>query len=425
MNNFQSKTELFKQNDVYLVKLNLPAFCVKKILRTYRFELYPNQEQRVLLSKHFGCVRYVYNHFLQARKKQYEVHGKSDNYHAQARALTQLKKQEETNWLREVNSQSLQYALQCLETAYQNCFRGQARLSRFKSKRHKNAFRAPQSVSLAGNRLHIPKFKTGLKVKLHRPVGGQIRHCTISQTTSGKYFVSLLCEQLYQPGKKTGASCGIDLGLKDLATTSAGTKFKNNRYTKKYAWVLKRAQQHLSRKTKGSRSFERQRRKVARLHDKISNSRMDHLHKVSHGLIAQYDVICLEDLHVKGMVKNRKLSKSISDASWGTFVRLLEYKADWNDKTVVKIPRWYPSSKTCHVCEWIKQDLDLSMRNWTCGNGHHLDRDINAAINIQREGQKIHSAGTVENTGGETVRPQPRLGQVSVKPEAHQSLADG
>ena len=175
----------------------------------------------MLLSKHFGCVRYVYNHFLAERKMQYEIHGKSDNYPAQARALTQLKKQEATNWLKEVNSQSLQYALQCLETAYQNFFRGQARFPRFKSKRHKNAFRAPQFVSLVADRLHIPKFKSGLKVKVHRPLEGRIRHCTISKTSSGKYFVSLLCEQLYQPVKKTGITCGLDLGLKELVTTSA------------------------------------------------------------------------------------------------------------------------------------------------------------------------------------------------------------
>jgi len=397
---------------------------MKKILRTYRFALYPNEAQKVLLHKHFGCVRYVYNHFLQERKTQYEIHRKSDNYPAQARALTQLKKQEQTNWLKEVNSQSLQYALQCLETAYQNFFRGLAGFPRFKSKRHKNAFRVPQFVSLAKDRLYIPKFKTGLKVKVHRPVGGPIRHCTISKTTSGKYFVSLLCEEIYQGGKKSGVACGIDLGLKDFVTTSGGTKFKNNRYTKKYAGALKRAQQHLSRKLKGSRSFERQRRKVARLHDKITNSRMDRLHKVSYQLVARYDVICLEDLHIKGMVKNGKLARHISDASWGAFVRMLEYKANWNDKTVVKIPRWYPSSKTCHECGWIKQDLDLSMRNWTCHNGHDLDRDVNAAINILREGQKIISAGTVENTGGETVRSD-SVGQVSAKPEAHQSLADG
>jgi putative transposase len=172
---------------------------VKKILRTYRFALYPKEEQRELLARHFGCVRYVYNHFLQERITQYRVHKKSDNYHAQARALTQLKTQKETKWLKEVNSQSLQYALRCLETAFQNFFRGRACFPRFKSKRHKNSFRVPQFVRLREGQLHIPKFKTGIKVKVHRPIGGRIKHCTISRTAAGKYFVSLLCEEMYWP----------------------------------------------------------------------------------------------------------------------------------------------------------------------------------------------------------------------------------
>ena len=403
----------------------LSLLSVKKILRTYRFALHPNREQRVLLARHFGCVRYVYNHFLQERITQYRIHKQSDNYHAQARALTVLKGQEETKWLKEVNSQSLQYALRCLDTAFKNFFRGRARFPRFKSKRHKNSFRVPQFVRLQEGQLHLPKFKTSIKVKVHRPINGQLKHCTVSRTSSGKYFVSLLCEEMYRPKEKTGAACGLDLGLKDLITSSEGTKYRNHRYTKKYAVALKRAQQHLSRKEKGSRSFERQKRKVARLHDKISNSRMDRLHNLSHELVSAYDLICVEDLHVKGMVKNRKLARHISDASWGALVRLLEYKADWNDKRVVKISRWYPSSKTCHECGWINEDLDLSVRVWTCGNGHQLDRDINAAVNILREGKRIISAGTVENTGGEKVRPRPRSGHISGKPEAHQSLAGG
>lgn len=155
------------------------------------------------------------------------------------------------------------------------------------------------------------------------------------------------------------------------------------------------------------------------------NSRMDRLHKVSHELVSAYDLICVEDLQVKGMVKNRKLARHISDASWAALVRLLEYKADWNDKKVVKVSRWYPSSKTCHKCGCLNEHLDLSMRIWTCGNGHQLERDVNAAVNILREGKRIISAGTVENTGGEKVRPRLRSGRISVKPEAHQSLAGG
>lgn len=405
---------------------------MKKILRTYRFALYPNEEQKELLARHFGCVRYVYNHFLQERIRQYQSHQRSDNYHAQARALTLLKAQEATRWLKAVNSQSLQYALRCLETAFQNFFRGQAGFPRFKSKRYRNSFRIPQFLRLQGDRLHLPKFKTGIRVKLHRSIQGQIRHGTICRTAAGKYFVSLLCEEVYEPKPRSAASCpvrdrmvGLDLGLKDLITTSTGHIFRNHRQTRKYAGALKRAQQHLSRKIKGSRSFERQRRKVARLHDKIRNSRQDRLHKVSHELVAAYDLICLEDLHVKGMVRNRKLARSIADASWAALVRMLEYKADWNDRKIVKVSRWYPSSKTCHRCGWIKEDLDLSMRVWRCDNGHELDRDVNAAINILREGKSIISAGTVENTGGEKVRPQLRSGHISGKPEAHQSSADG
>ena len=171
----------------------------------------------------------------------------------------------------------------------------------------------------------------------------------MSKTPTGKYFVSILSEEQYQPKEKTSAVCGIDLGLKDFAITSDGVKFKNNKYTKQYEKELAKAQKHLSRKTKGSNSFERQRRKTAKLHEKITNSRMDNLHKVSHQLVSDYDIIALEDLNVKGMVKNHKLAKHISDASWGTFVRLLEYKADWNDKQIVKINRFYPSSKSCIV----------------------------------------------------------------------------
>jgi putative transposase len=224
--------------------------------------------------------------------------------------------------------------------------------------------------------------------------------------------------------EKTGAICGIDLGLKDFVITSDGIKFKNNKYTKQYERKLAKAQKHLSRKTKGSNSFERQRRKTARIHENITNARMDNLHKVSHKLISDYDIIALEDLNVKGMVKNHKLSKHISDASWGNFVRLLEYKASWNDKQIVKINRFYPSSKTCSECGWINQNLNLSDREWICHNGHRLDRDLNAAQNILKEGLNIISAGTVDYTGGDSNKTL-ETKHKSVKPEAHLSLANG
>ena len=389
---------------------------MKTIHRTYRFELRPTQEQKVLLDKHFGCVRFVYNHFLNERKEQYQANKKSDNYYTQAKTLTELKKQEETIWLKEVNSQTLQFALRSLDTAYLNFFRGNAKFPRFKSRKRKNSFTVPQHTKLEDGKIQVPKFKEGIKCITHREVKGEVGKMTFSKTPTGKYFVSILTEEQYQPKEKTGAVCGVDLGLKDFAITSDGIKFKNNRYTKKYERDLAKAQKHLSRKQKGSSSFERQKRKVAKIHEKITNSRMDNLHKVSHQLISDYDVIALEDLNVKGMVKNHKLAKHISDASWGTFVRLLEYKADWNDKQIVKINRFYPSSKTCCECGWINQDLNLSIREWTCKNGHVLDRDLNAAKNILKEGLKIISSGTGDYTDGDGVRSSNT--QLSTKSEA-------
>lgn len=389
---------------------------MKTIFRTYKFELQPTKEQKILLDKHFGCIRYVYNFFLDQRKSQYQSNKKSDNYYKQAASLTELKKNEETIWLKEVNSQSLQFALRCLDTAYVNFFRGNAKFPRFKSKKNKNSFTIPQFAKLQDGRFYAPKFKEGIKVNVHREVKGEIGKCTLTKTPTGKYFVSILSEELYKPKEKTGAVCGIDLGLKDFVITSDGIKFKNNKYTRQYEKELAKSQKHLSRKKKGSNSFERQRRKTARIREKITNSRMDNLHKVTHKLINDYDIIALEDLNIKGMVKNHKLSKHISDASWGTFVGLLEYKASWNDKQIVKINRFYPSSKTCSECGWINQNLNLSDREWTCRNGHTLDRDLNAAQNILKEGLNILSSGTGDYTDGDGVRSSNT--QLSTKSEA-------
>jgi len=353
----------------------------------------PTKEQEVLLAKHFGCVRYIYNHFLNERKEQYQANKKSDNYYAQAKTLTNLKKQEDTIWLREVNSQTLQFALRCLDTAYLNFFRGNGQFPRFKSKKAKNSFTVPQFGQIEDGRIKIPKFKKGITVIAHREVQGKIGKMTISKTPTGKYYVSIFTEQEIEQLPKTNKQVGIDLGLKDFVITSDNEKFKNNRYTKGYERQLAKAQKHLSRKQKGSNGFEKQRLKVTKIHEKISNSRLDTLHKVSTQLVKSNDLIVIEDLNVKGMIKNRKLSKHIADASWGSFVNLLEYKSVWYGRELVKINRFFPSSKTCYKCGWIKQDLKLSDREWTCKNGHHLDRDENAAKNILKEGVKIYGEG--------------------------------
>jgi putative transposase len=397
---------------------------MKMINKTYKFRLFPTKEQEVLLNQHFGHSRWVYNYFLNERKEQYQANKKSDNYYKQAAKLTKLKKEEDTKWLKDVNSQTLQFALRSLDTAFLNFFRGNAQFPKFKSRKHKNTFTIPQFGTIEDGEINIPKFKDGIKVKLHREVKGKVGKMVITKTPTGKYYVSIFTEQEIRELPKTNKQVGIDLGLKDFVITSDNKKFKNNRYTKKYAKQLKKAQQHLSRKQKGSNGFEKQKLKVAKIYEKITNLRMDNLHKVSHQLVSDYDVIALEDLNVKGMVKNHKLAKHISDASWGTFVRLLEYKADWNDKQIVKINRFYPSSKTCCECGWINQDLNLSIREWTCKNGHVLDRDLNAAKNIFKEGLKIISSGTGNNTDGDTNKTSVKK-RKSVKPEAHLSLANG
>jgi putative transposase len=390
---------------------------MKVINKTYRFRIYPNKEQEVLLNKHFGCSRFVYNYFLNERKEQYQKNKKTDNYYAQAKTLTNLKKQEDTKWLKEVNSQTLQFALRSLDTAYVNFFRGNTQFPKFKSKKHKNTFAIPQFGKLEDGKIILPKFKGGINVKLHREVKGEIGKMSITKTPTGKYYVSIFTEQEYEPSKKTGKSVGIDLGLKDFAITSDGIKYKNNRYIKRYERQLKKAQQHLSRKQKGSNGFEKQKLKVAKIHEKITNTRQDILHKVSNNIVSNYDVICLEDLNIKGMIKNRKLSKHIADASWGTFVRFVEYKANWNDKSVVKINRFYPSSKTCNVCGYINQELKLSDREWTCKScGVVHDRDVNASKNILKEGLKIFGQG-LSNTKVER-KSDVSNNAHSMKPEA-------
>ena len=402
---------------------------MRKINRTYKFRLYPTNAQTELLAKHFGCTRFVYNYFLNQRQEQYKLTGKSDNFYEQSKALTELKKQEETAWLNEVNAQSLHFAIRCLDLAYTNFFKKQAKYPNFKSKRSKNSFTAPQDSRIDGNRLFIRKFKEGIKCRVHREVKGKICKVTITKTPSGKYFASVCTEEEYEtPFEKTNKSVGLDLGLKDFLTTSEEERFNNNRYTKKYEQRLAHAQRHLSRKKKGSRGFENQRLKVARLHEKISNSRADYLHKTSITLVRRYDVICIEDLNVKGMVKNHHLAKSISDVSWGSFVAMLTYKSEWNDKKVMKIDRYFPSSQTCSVCGHINEETkDLSVREWECPSCHtHHDRDVNAAINILRVGLKQYtSAGTADYTGGEEVRVNLLKDQSSVKPEAHKQKACG
>ena len=371
---------------------------MKIIKYTYKFRLRPTKDQEVLLNKHFGSIRWIYNYFLNQRKQEYLNNKKSISYNRQSASLTLLKQQEETEWLKETNSQSLQYSLKCLDQAYQNFFNKRTQFPKFKSKKSKNSFTVSQHVKNEGNMIHFPKFNEGIKMIMEREIKGIIKKATLSKTPTGEYFVSILTEQEYITKEKTGKSVGIDVGIKDFLVLSNGSKVKNHRFLKHYEHQLKKHQKHLSRKTYGSSRYEKQRLKVAKIHEKITNSRMDLIHKTTLNLVKEFDTIYLEDLNVKGMMKNHRLAKSISDVSWGKFIDVLTYKAEWDDKQVIHIDRYFPSSKTCNKCGYVNNGLKLKDREWICPDcGEKLDRDLNAAINIYNEGcRKDISGGTSE-----------------------------
>jgi putative transposase len=409
---------------------------MKIIKYTYKFRLEPTEEQKILLNKHFGSVRWTYNYFLNQRKEEYLDNKKSLTYNKQAAELTQLKKKEETEWLKEINAQTLQYSLKCLDMAYQGFFNKRTQFPKFKSRKNKNSFTIPQNVKYNKSKLFIPKFREGIEMIMERKIEGTIKHCSITKTPTNKYYVSILTEQEYQPIQKTNKSVGIDLGIKDFLVLSNGTKIKNHRFLKHYEKLLKLNQQSLSRKTKGSNHYERQRLKVAKIYEKITNSRLDLIHKTTNNLIKEFDVIYLEDLNIKGLSHKCKprqdengkylangqsaksgLNKAILDVAWGKFIDILEYKASWNDKQVVHVDRFFPSSKTCNKCGWINNSLTLKDRSWTCSNCNtNLDRDFNAAINILNEGYRLNiiedktSVGTTDYEHGAKIRPE-KLGK--------------
>ena len=369
------------------------------VIKTYKFRIYPNKDQAELMAKHFGSTRFVWNYFLAQRKESYLEDKKSLNYHDNSKALTRLKKDHEFEWLKEINSQSLQASLKDLDTAYGRFFKKQGMFPRFKSK-HKSvdSFRCPQSIDIRDGKLSLPKFREGIKIKLHREMTGKILFATISRTPTDKFFASITCETEHEALPRTDKQIGIDLGIKDLAICSDGKAFKNLKITQKYAKKLTYEQRQLSKKKKGSGKRFKQRKKVAVVHEKVKNVRTNNIHKLTHSIVSENQVVIIEDLNVKGMIKSHKLAKAIADASWHELSRQLEYKAQWNERDFAKIDRWFPSSKTCNVCNFIKQDLSLNDRKWICPNcGATLDRDVNASKNILKQGLKILSGSGAES----------------------------
>lgn len=350
------------------------------IHKAYKFRLLPTKEQEEFLCKSFGASRWVYNYFLNYRDSKFKNEGVRVNYFEMKRMFPELKKQEETSWLKEINSQSLQCALMNLDSAYIKFFKGLSKFPKFKKKNGKQSFEIPQHWKLNDNTVKIPKLKTPLKFIKHREIKGEICSITISKSKTNKYFISFCCELENYHQQTKGSEVGIDLGIKDLLICSDGTKYTNHKFYKKNLKKLKNLQKHLSRKKKGSKRREKARLKVAKAYEKITNSREDLYHKVSNDLMNKYSLICLESLNVKGMMRNHKLACSIQDAAWYSLISKIEYKAKWKGINVVKIDQFYPSSKTCSVCNWKKNDLTLKDREWVCPKcGTHHDRDLNAA----------------------------------------------
>jgi putative transposase len=362
------------------------------ILKAVKYRLYPTDEQCVLLDKHIGCCRLVYNLALETKAFAYAAKKVNLSCYALIKQLPELKK--EYDWLKEINSQSLQQAIGHLDVAFTSFFKGKASFPKFKTKRKsKQSFTIPQNVVIDADKLILPKFQEGIPVVVHRTFSGTFKQATITKTPTGKYFVSILVETVDTKVSKQAITpektLGVDLGIKDFAVTSKGEKIENPRTLKRVLSKLKFTQRNYS-KYKGKRT----QKKLVLLHEKVSNKRHDFLHQLTKKLVVENQTIAMEDLNVKGMIQNHCLAQAIQDVSWGKFEVLLTYKADWYGCNLLKIGRFEPSSKTSD-CGSIHKDLTLKDRVWSCPQcGNCYDRDIQAAKNIKKFALRDQVSGT-------------------------------
>lgn len=368
---------------------------METIYRAFKYRLYPTENQKTLINKHIGSCRWIYNYALEKKTKAYtKDKTKLSRFQIQA-DLPYLKKAEETQWLKEVNSQSLQASLEYMDNAFVRFFRKKNGFPKFKNKHYsKQSFSVPQNtkVDWENKRVSVPKIKN-IKFALNRKLEGEIKSSTISRTPTGKYFISILVNTGIEIPEKCKineeTSIGVDLGIKDFLITSNGEKISNPKYLRNHMNRLKKLQRQASKKQKWSNNKKKANLRVAKLHERIHNLRTDFLHKLSSRLVSENQTICLEDLSVENMIKNHKLAQAIVDCSWSKFNEFLEYKSLWRGVNIVKIGRFEPSSKTCSTCGCIKGDLTLEIRKWECEKCHaEHDRDVNAAKNILQMGLK-------------------------------------
>jgi putative transposase len=369
----------------------------ERLLKGYKFRIYPTEEQKLFFDNTFGACRYVWNFMLDVKKNAYLELGVGLNYCDTSKGLTEIKEFDDCEFLRKTNSQSIQQELRRLDLAYSGFFKKQSDFPKFKSKKDKQSFIIPQHFVYRNDGkngvLSIPKLKPLVQVVQSKEFGDnfEIKSLTISKTKTNKYFCSFLVEEdIKVKEHKSNNSIGIDLGLIDLMVFSDGTKIKNPKIAKQYRKKLEYKSRQLSKKVKDSKNKEKARLSLAETFEKISNIKLDYTHKLTSKIINENQVIVMEDLNVSGMMKNHKLARSIQEVSWGEVVRQLKYKAEWNDRQFIQIDRFFPSSKTCNNDGFVVDKLPLDVRSWTCPKcGSVHDRDINAAKNILKQGLNI------------------------------------